>query len=141
MKALRIDGITYINTTPHELRLVWSGGEDAEPVLLPPCGVLLNATPQTKTVRFVEKAGSPTLTLQSTSFEPDDAGDDFLNDMAEKHHATTCVVLCSAIAAQAYADWNSAHFIVAGVVPARGYERVGNDQKRVYADVFNIIEG
>lgn len=117
-------GVRFVNTTPHEINLVWTDGEE---FVVPVSGVLVNA-------RAVELDGGchPSgAALVKTRFEASEADEAKLVDIESADPKS--VVLGSIIAAQAFPGR------VLAFVPAPGFERVPTSEKKMRADKFTTF--
>ncbi len=123
MKKLLIDGVVYVNTTPHAVTLQ----KDDEVFTVEPSGVLLNARPVESYVRTLPGG----IDLYRTDFVADEAGKAVLD--AIEAEAPGAIVVGSIIAAQAYPGR------VFAMVPVPGFERVPPEQKRMRADKFTAF--
>ena len=120
--AAEVDGHVYVNTTPHSISCLDGNGEL---VILPPCGVLVNARSVQEVVGKVDG-----VSLVKTRFEADTKADEFLDGL--KNVASDAIVIGSIIAAQAYPGR------VYGLCPVPGYERVAPAEKRMRLDCFIV---
>ena len=114
-------GVTYINVTPHAIRLQWPDGEE---FMVEPSGVLINATPENKPAG-THRSG---VELVRVVFTANSAETAKLIEIEVGYRAP--VVLGSIIAAQAFPGR------VLGMIPAPGFERVPTEEKRMRADRF-----
>lgn len=121
IKAMEIDGRTYVNTTPHPINFDYGG----EVITVPPSGVVINASPTEKAVGV--KNG---VVLVRTVFTGTTEGHEKLCEIEECFPGA--FIIGSIIAAQAYPGR------VLAMVPAPGFERVPPDQKRMRLDKFTV---
>jgi len=110
----------FINTTPHPITFRNADGTE---FTVAPCGFLLNATP--KETDAGEKNG---VRFVRTTFETEKKGLEWL----EKQPADA-LIIGSIIAAQAYPGR------VLALTPAKGFERVPVNEKRMNPDKFTIF--
>lgn len=117
-------GVRFVNTTPHEINLMWADGEE---FAVPASGILVNAKV------FETDAGShPSgAVLVRTSFEVSEADSAKLTEIEAAHPGA--VVLGSIIAAQAFPGR------VLALTPAPGFERVPPSEKKMRADKFTTF--
>lgn len=123
--AAKNRGVTYVNVTPHEIRLAWPDGED---FTVPPSGVVVSAHPQEEVVTVRKN-----VTYVATRFLKDYEMLQLLDDIEEMY--PDAVVIGSIIAAQAYPGR------VVAMVPVPGFERVPPSQKKMRADKFTVFTG
>lgn len=93
--SMRSRDVYFINTTPHEIKLVWADGEE---FTLQPSGILVNAKV------LEEDAGkhSSGAALVRTRFSVSEADSAKLDEIEAAHPG--CVILGSIIAAQAFPE-------------------------------------
>jgi hypothetical protein len=123
LKIKKIEGRVYINTTPHNVTLRDSQGNDH---VVEPCGVLINACPVEESA-----GGRDGAEFVRTRFMADEQSAEHLKIMEALYPGA--FIMGSIIAAQAFPGR------VLAMVPAPGFERVPPDQKRMRADKFTIF--
>ena len=116
--------VRFVNTTPHEIKLVWAEGEE---FVVQPSGILVNAK------ILEEDAGKhPSgAVLVRTRFSVSEADSAKLDEIEAAHPG--CVILGSIIAAQAFPGR------VLALTPAPGFERVPVSEKTMRADKFTTF--
>jgi len=135
-----------INTTPHVVRFQNAAGEVYE---VEPCGVLVNARPVEKTVRYQPTCGHgggtddcplehgqcsscvEAVELVRTRFEADPASEEALTKLERENPGA--IIVGSIIAAQAFPGR------VFALVPVPGFERVPPAEKRMRDDKFTTF--
>jgi len=122
IKAVEINGRTYVNTTPHDINFLVGG----DVVTVPPSGVVINAKPAEVITHREDD-----ITFVKTVFEGTREGDDNIEDLQFRFPG--CLIIGSIIAAQAYPGR------VLAMIPAPGFERVPPNQKRMRADKFTVF--
>ncbi|MBO0526677.1 hypothetical protein EXQ31_13620 [Clostridium botulinum] len=125
-----IDGIAYLNTTPHQIN--FGVEEHDEAIILPASGFIVNASINEKHVKI--ESG---IEYVKTVFNGDPVVEEKLNKMILRIQNSTglknIVIIGSMIAAQAYPDK------IVVLTPCKGYERVPITQKRMNLDKFTTI--
>ncbi len=118
-------GTHFVNTTPHDINLVWADGEE---FVVPASGIVVNATV------VEEDAGwhPSEAVLVRTRFEGSEADAAKLTNIECATPGAT-VILGSIIAAQAFPGR------VLALVSAPGFERVPTSEKRMRADKFTTF--
>lgn len=122
IKAMEINGRTYVNTTLHPINLQ-VGDEVVE---VPPSRVVISAKPDEIIVK--EEDG---IKFVKTVFVGTREGEDTIEDLEFRFPG--CLIIGSIIAAQAYPGK------VLALCPAPGFERVPPNQKRMRADKFTVF--
>ncbi len=114
-------GVTFVNTTPHPINLVWQDGEE---FIVPPEGILINARP------VEQEAGTHPagVSLVRTTFVADPDEEKKLREIVLQYPKS--VIIGSIVAAQAFPGR------VLAMVPAPGFERVPPSEKKMRADKF-----
>ena len=112
---------TIINTTPHDIRFILADGTETT---VKPSGVLMNAK-VTEQVISTEDG----ITLVRPTFEQETASLTALEELEAKNPGA--LIIGSLVAAQAYPGR------VLGMTPAKGYERVPVDQKKMDGQKFS----
>jgi len=122
IKAMEINGRTYVNTTLHPINLQ-VGDEVVE---VPPSRVVINAKPDEIIVK--EEDG---IKFVKTVFVGTREGEDALEDLEFRFPGA--LIIGSIIAAQAYPGK------VLALCPAPGFERVPPAEKRMRHDKFTVF--
>jgi hypothetical protein len=124
-------GITYVNTTPHEIRLVWPDGEE---FVVPPSGVVINAKVReqvrTRAMWHQNSNQHNRITFVRTKFTKEKESLEKLAEIEKQYPGA--IVIGSIIAAQAYPGR------IVAMTPAPGFERVPPAEKRMRADKFTV---
>lgn len=118
---------TYLNTTPHPIRLA----DEVGTFEVPPSGLIVSAT-------IVEEAAGELpgdIRLVRSVFKPEPLAEDRLRKLHQRFHRDTggkfhLIVIGSIIAAQAYPG------LVYGMKACAGHERVPPEQKLMRGDEF-----
>lgn len=118
-------GITYINTSPHIIRM---RHEDGTEFIVEPSGVLINARPIDKPA-YTTGLG---VEFVVTEFVPSEESERMLDRLEEAYPGA--VILGSAIAVRAFPGR------VSGLIPVKGFERVAPEQKVMQSRKFYIAE-
>lgn len=123
MNVVVNNGITYINTTPHSIKLRNTAGED---FIVEPSGIKLNAAVVEEKI-----TGHSKVELVQAKFKGTEEGNNILAEIFKTHG--DAVVIGSIIAAQAYPG------AVLGMIAVPGLERVPAEQKVMRADKFTVF--
>jgi hypothetical protein len=113
----------FINTTPHPINLEVND----EVVVIPPSGVLLNAT----AIEVPSRLHASGAQLVGVRFESSFESEQVLDKLESEN--PNAVIIGSIIAAQAFPGR------VFATIPCLGYERVPPDQKRMRSDKFTTF--
>lgn len=130
IKVVVIGNVAFVNTCPHPINGVYNGEE----VVIPPCGYLLNATPEEKFIE--EKFG---IEFIKTEFIGTEEGWAFIDAVERdftlnvKNHVRKTIIIGSAIATKAFPG-------VCGLTPMPGHERVAPALKKMNLNKFTIVE-
>jgi len=122
-ESLAIEKI--LNTTSHDINFREENGTE---FIVRPCGFLLNAKPEEEEVKKEDG-----ISFVRTKFVADPVGERFLAAIIPLQKKLGGVIVGSIIAAQTYPGK------VAAMTPAKGFERVPIDQKRMNPLKFTIF--
>ena len=123
LNSLCVNGVRYINTTPHPINF---GTDDGRVITLPCSGHLINAQAQEVTVKVAKG-----IEYVRTQFIKNSEGVQLLNKIKEVY--PNAIIVGSIIAAQAYPGE------VVALTPCVGYERVAPSEKRMNLNKFTIF--
>lgn len=123
LNSLCVNGVRYINTTPHPINF---GTDDGRVITLPCSGHLINAKAQEVTVKVAKG-----IEYVRTQFIKNSEGVQLLNKIKEVY--PNAIIVGSIIAAQAYPGE------VVALTPCVGYERVAPAEKRMNLNKFTIF--
>jgi len=123
LQFVEINGVVYINVTPHPINLI----DGDEQVVLPSCGFVLNAQVAEEVV--CERDG---VVFVHTVFKGTEEGYAFLAECVKEFDREP-IIIGSLIAAQAYPGQ------VVALVPAPGFERVPPGEKRMLLKKFTVF--
>lgn len=113
-----------INVTLHPLNFLDT--DTGEELVVAPSGVVINAKPSEKEVKVEDG-----VTFVATTFVTDPASEAALAELEKNNPGS--VIVGSLVAAQAYPGR------VCGLVPAKGFERMPPNEKRMNPKKFNIF--
>ncbi len=114
--------IKIINTTPHPI--TFQNEENGQVYEVPPCGVVINATPIEEPAGFHVSGAK----LVRTKFVASQEAEEALARLEIEH--PEAVIVGSVIAAQAFPGR------VFAMIPVKGFERVPPAEKRMRDDKF-----
>ena len=121
-----IDGIYFLNVSPHEFRGMKA---DDEVVTIPQSGLVVSAKPREQLL--YTKNG---IEFFETIFDANEEIKENLKELKEtfESEGKMLIILGSAIAMKAYSG------LIAGVIPAKGFERVPPAEKVITLAKFNV---
>lgn len=126
MKGINYKGVELINCTPHPVVFRTADGKE---FTVPPAGCKLNASAKEQKLKEING-----IEIVETVFTPSEEGLKELEEIRKEMQGKRYLILSSAISLNAYRNYDEN---VVMMTPAKGFERVPPEQKRMNPDKFS----